>query len=56
MSVLYQWWVLCQRNTRIIIADKLHLALLVFQVPLIALLIIGAFYNFSYDKIGRAHV
>ncbi len=42
--------VLIQRNLQVIIADKLNLSLLFLQVPLIAILIIVAFYNFDHDK------
>ncbi|MFK5970261.1 MAG: ABC transporter permease [Candidatus Marithrix sp.] len=42
--------VLIQRNLQVIVADKLNLSLLFLQVPLIASLIIVAFYNFEHDK------
>ncbi|MCK5877552.1 MAG: ABC transporter permease [Candidatus Marithrix sp.] len=42
--------VLIQRNFQVIFADKLNLALLFLQVPLIAILIVVAFYNFDQDK------
>ncbi|RKZ85395.1 MAG: hypothetical protein DRR19_16460 [Candidatus Parabeggiatoa sp. nov. 1] len=48
--LLSQWVVLIQRNFRIIFADKLNLSLIFLQVPLIAMLIIVAFYNFNRDK------
>ncbi|MDM8559602.1 ABC transporter permease [Candidatus Parabeggiatoa sp. HSG14] len=47
---LSQWIVLIQRNFQVVFADKLNLSLIILQVPLIALLIIGAFYNFDRDK------
>jgi len=45
-----QWIVLIQRNFRVIFADKLNLSLIFLQVPLIAMLIIVAFYHFDRDK------
>jgi hypothetical protein len=48
--LLLQWQVLVQRNLQVFLADKSNLALTVLQVPLIALLIIGAFYQFDRDK------
>lgn len=45
-----QWIVLIQRNFQVIFADKLNLSLIILQVPLIAMLIIVAFYNFDHDK------
>jgi len=45
-----QWLVLIQRNFCVLFADKLNLSLLILQVPLIAMLIIGAFYNFEQDQ------
>ncbi len=48
--LLSQWTVLIQRNFRVIFADKLNLSLIILQVPLIAILIIVAFYNFDRDK------
>ncbi len=48
--LLSQWIVLIQRNFKVIFADKLNLSLMILQVPLIAILIIGAFYNFDRDK------
>ncbi|MCK5718969.1 MAG: ABC transporter permease [Thiomargarita sp.] len=48
--LLLQCLVLVQRNFRVIFADRLNLALTILQVPLIAALIIGAFYNFDRDK------
>ena len=48
--LLSQWQVLIQRNLQVFLADKLNLALTILQVPLIALLIIGAFYQFDRDK------
>jgi len=48
--LLSQWIVLIQRNFRVIFSDKLNLSLMILQVPLIAILIIGAFYNFDRDK------
>lgn len=45
-----QWIVLIERNFQVIFADKLNLSLVFLQVPLIAILIIGAFYNFDHDK------
>ncbi len=47
---LNQFIVLIQRNFRVIFADKLNLALIILQVPLIAMLIIVAFYNFERDN------
>ncbi len=47
---LNQWFVLIQRNFRVIFADKLNLALIILQVPLISMLIIVAFYNFERDN------
>ncbi len=46
----FQLVVLMQRNLQVIIADKLNLSLLFLQVPLIASLIVVAFYNFEHDK------
>jgi hypothetical protein len=48
--LLSQWIVLIQRNFRVLFADKLNLSLIILQVPVIAMLIIGAFYNFDQDK------
>jgi len=48
--LLIQWLVLIQRHFQVIIVDKLNLSLIVLQVPLIAMLIIVAFYNFDHDK------
>ena len=48
--LLSQWNVLVQRNFQVFLADKLNLALTILQVPLIAMLIIGAFYQFDRDK------
>ena len=48
--LLSQWIVLTQRNFQVIFADKLNLSLIILQVPLIAMLIIVAFYNFDHDK------
>ena len=45
-----QWIVLIQRNFQVIFADKVNLSLIIFQVPLISMLIIVAFYNFEHDK------
>lgn len=45
-----QWLVLIQRNFRVLLADKINLSLLALQVPLIAVLIISAFYDFEQDK------
>ncbi len=50
VNQLSQLVVLMQRNLQVIIADKLNLSLLFLQVPLIAILIIVAFYNFEHDK------
>jgi hypothetical protein len=47
---LSQWIVLIQRNFRVIFADKPNLSLIFLQVPLIAMLIIVAFYHFDRDK------
>ncbi|MBE9562483.1 MAG: ABC transporter permease [Proteobacteria bacterium] len=47
---LYQLFVLMQRNLQVIFADKLNLSLLFLQVPIIAILIVVAFYNFAHDK------
>ena len=48
--LLSQWLVLIQRNFQVVFADKLNLSLMILQVPLIAMLIIVAFYNFDDDK------
>jgi hypothetical protein len=48
--LLSQWIVLIQRNFQVMLADKLNLSLMILQVPLIAMLIIVAFYNFDDDK------
>ncbi len=48
--LLSQWVVLTQRNIQVLVADKLNLLVTILQVPLIAMLIIGAFYNFEWDK------
>ncbi len=48
--LLSQWIVLIQRHFQVIFADKLNLSLIILQVPLIAMLIIVAFYNFDHDK------
>jgi len=48
--LLSQWVILIQRNFRVVFADKLNLSLIFLQVPLIAVLIIVAFYNFERDK------
>ncbi len=50
VNQLSQLVVLIQRNLQVIVADKLNLSLLFLQVPLIAILIIVAFYNFEHDK------
>jgi hypothetical protein len=50
MFGLSQWFVLIQRNFQVIFADKANLSLMILQVPLIAMLIIVAFYNFDQDK------
>ncbi len=47
---LWQWIVLIQRNFRVFFFDKLNLSLIFLQVPLIAMLIIVAFYHFERDK------
>ncbi|HIE00514.1 MAG TPA: ABC transporter permease [Thiotrichaceae bacterium] len=50
-SLLFsQWIILIQRNFHVFFADKLNLSLIILQVPLIAMLIIVAFYNFDRDK------
>lgn len=48
--LLSQGLVLIQRNFQVLFADKLNLSLMILQVPLIAMLIIVAFYNFDRDK------
>ncbi len=48
--LLSQWIVLIQRNFRVLFFDKLNLSLIFLQVPLIAMLIIVAFYHFEHDK------
>jgi len=48
--LLSQWIVLIQRNFRVLFFDKLNLSLIFLQVPLIAMLIIVAFYHFERDK------
>jgi hypothetical protein len=48
--LLSQWIVLIQRNFQVVFADKLNLSLMILQVPLIAILIIIAFYHFEDDK------
>jgi hypothetical protein len=48
--LLSQWIVLIQRNFRVFFFDKLNLSLIFLQVPLIAMLIIVAFYHFERDK------
>jgi hypothetical protein len=48
--LLSQWLILIQRNFQVLRVDKLNLALIILQVPLIAMLIIGAFYDFERDK------
>ncbi len=44
---VYQWWTLVNRNFRVVWRDRTSLALLLGQVPIIALLLICIFYGFA---------
>ena len=45
-----QWSFLFQRNFRVLSRDKINVFLLLGQVPIIAALILAAFYNFADDN------